>query len=102
MKRELASVSAQDEFSKWAKLRRQHDKVVAEHDKSGKNERWNQLRAQALIKYSSSDSGDKGQVRLHREHSSMALYNRTSLPTAVLVFEAAALLDTARMGSRIR
>ncbi|KAF2155691.1 Guided entry of tail-anchored protein 1 [Myriangium duriaei CBS 260.36] len=33
LKRELAGVSAQDEFSKWAKLRRQHDKVAAEHEK---------------------------------------------------------------------
>lgn len=36
LKKELASVSAQDEFSKWAKLRRQHDKAMAEHDKKGK------------------------------------------------------------------
>ncbi|TKX18621.1 protein get1 [Elsinoe australis] len=33
IKRELASVSAQDEFSKWAKIRRQHDKIVADHEK---------------------------------------------------------------------
>ncbi|KAF4551836.1 CHD5-like protein [Elsinoe fawcettii] len=34
LKRELASVSAQDEFTKWAKLRRQHDKVVADQEKA--------------------------------------------------------------------
>jgi hypothetical protein len=34
LKRELAGVSAQDDFAKWAKLRRQHDKVVAEYDKT--------------------------------------------------------------------
>lgn len=33
LKREMAAVSAQDEFSRWAKLRRQHDKVAAEHEK---------------------------------------------------------------------
>ncbi len=33
LKRELHRVSAQDEFSKWAKLRRQHDKAVADYDK---------------------------------------------------------------------
>jgi tail-anchored protein insertion receptor len=33
LKRELNTVSAQDEFSKWAKLRRQHDKAVADYDK---------------------------------------------------------------------
>jgi len=35
LKREMAATSAQDEFSKWAKLRRAHDKAVAEHEKSG-------------------------------------------------------------------
>jgi len=34
LKRELAAVSAQDDFARWAKLRRQHDKAVAEYDKS--------------------------------------------------------------------
>lgn len=36
MKRELAGISAQDDFAKWAKLRRQHDKAMEEHDKRGK------------------------------------------------------------------
>lgn len=35
LKRELTATSAQDEFSKWAKLRRQHDKTVADYDKAG-------------------------------------------------------------------
>jgi hypothetical protein len=33
LKRELAGVSAQDDFARWAKLRRQHDKAVADYDK---------------------------------------------------------------------
>ena len=33
LKRELGSVSAQDQFSRWAKLRREHDKAVAELEK---------------------------------------------------------------------
>ncbi|KIX02368.1 uncharacterized protein Z518_08309 [Rhinocladiella mackenziei CBS 650.93] len=36
LKREMNAVSAQDEFSKWAKIRRQHDKALDEHDKKGK------------------------------------------------------------------
>ncbi|KAI9686533.1 MAG: GET complex subunit get1 [Bathelium mastoideum] len=35
LNREISGVSAQDEFSKWAKLRRQLDKAKAEYDKSG-------------------------------------------------------------------
>jgi len=33
LKREMGAVSAQDEFTKWAKLRRQHDKAEAEFNK---------------------------------------------------------------------
>ncbi|EXJ90548.1 hypothetical protein A1O1_03651 [Capronia coronata CBS 617.96] len=33
LKREMNAVSAQDEFSKWAKLRRQHDKALELYDK---------------------------------------------------------------------
>ncbi|KAF2840548.1 hypothetical protein M501DRAFT_930254 [Patellaria atrata CBS 101060] len=36
LKKELAGVSAQDDFAKWAKLRRQHDKVMADYEKSEK------------------------------------------------------------------
>ncbi|THV98826.1 protein get1 [Aureobasidium pullulans] len=34
LKREMNAVSAQDEFARWAKLRRTHDKAVAEYEKS--------------------------------------------------------------------
>lgn len=34
LKKELGAVSAQDDFAKWAKLRRQHDKVLSEHEKN--------------------------------------------------------------------
>ncbi|MCJ1416844.1 GET complex subunit get1 [Xylographa parallela] len=32
LKREMNATSSQDEFAKWAKIRRQHDKVLAEYD----------------------------------------------------------------------
>ncbi|KAI9712629.1 MAG: hypothetical protein M1812_006809 [Candelaria pacifica] len=34
LKKEMSSTSSQDEFAKWAKLRRQHDKVLADYDKT--------------------------------------------------------------------
>lgn len=37
MKRELGAISAQDDFARWAKLRRQHDKAMEEHDKKGES-----------------------------------------------------------------
>ena len=35
LKREMAGISAQDDFARWAKLRRKHDKALEEHDKKG-------------------------------------------------------------------
>jgi hypothetical protein len=35
LKRELGNTSPQDNFSKWAKLDRQHNKAVAEFQKLG-------------------------------------------------------------------
>ena len=35
VKRELNATSSQDQFAKWAKLRRQHDKQQAEYDEKG-------------------------------------------------------------------
>ncbi len=32
LKREMSTTSSQDEFARWAKLRRQHDKVTAEYE----------------------------------------------------------------------
>jgi hypothetical protein len=37
LNREMTNTSAQDDFAKWAKLRRQHDKKKAEYDQNGKN-----------------------------------------------------------------
>jgi tail-anchored protein insertion receptor len=37
LKREMAAISAQDDFARWAKIRRQHDKTLAEYDKTGMN-----------------------------------------------------------------
>jgi hypothetical protein len=36
LKRELGNTSAQDNFGKWAKLDRQHNKAMAEYQKLGK------------------------------------------------------------------
>ncbi|KAL0263477.1 GET complex subunit get1 [Diplodia seriata] len=35
LKKEMSGVSAQDDFAKWAKLRRAHDKVFADFQKNG-------------------------------------------------------------------
>ncbi|RDW60808.1 putative protein get1 [Coleophoma cylindrospora] len=38
LKKELNATSSQDEFAKWAKLRRQHDKVLEEYETSKKGQ----------------------------------------------------------------
>lgn len=35
LKREMAAISAQDNFAQWAKVRRQHDKALSEYEKIG-------------------------------------------------------------------
>jgi tail-anchored protein insertion receptor len=40
LKRELNGVSAQDDFARWAKLRRQHDKVMGDFEKTGMEILW--------------------------------------------------------------
>lgn len=37
LNREMTNTSAQDDFAKWAKLRRQHDKKKAEYEQNGEN-----------------------------------------------------------------
>jgi ferric-dicitrate binding protein FerR (iron transport regulator) len=34
LKREMNATSSQDEFAKWAKLRRQHDKALAQYEET--------------------------------------------------------------------
>jgi ABC-type phosphate transport system auxiliary subunit len=36
LRKELNATSSQDEFAKWAKLRRQHDKVLEQLEKTSK------------------------------------------------------------------
>jgi len=50
LKRELAAVSAQDEFSRWAKIRRQHDKAVEEHDKIAEKVKTSRTSFEAITK----------------------------------------------------
>ena len=37
LEREMRAVSAQDEFAKWAKIRRQHDKAKEKYEKEGES-----------------------------------------------------------------
>ena len=39
LKREMNATSSQDEFAKWAKIRRNHDKILAQYDEKSKSSR---------------------------------------------------------------
>ena len=36
LKREMNATSSQDQFAKWAKIRRSHDKILAQYDEKSK------------------------------------------------------------------
>jgi hypothetical protein len=44
VRHELNATSSQDEFAKWAKLRRQHDKLLEELEKNSRTQRPIDLR----------------------------------------------------------
>ena len=37
LKKEMNAVSAQDNFARWAKIRREHDRAMAAHDQKGES-----------------------------------------------------------------
>ncbi|KAF2278069.1 uncharacterized protein EI97DRAFT_374350 [Westerdykella ornata] len=49
LKRELGLVSAQDDFARWAKLQRQHDKAMAEFQKLDSSLRTHQTRFTSTV-----------------------------------------------------
>jgi len=51
LKREMNAVSVQDDFARWAKLRRQHDKALADYEQSG----WSQQHAHTHLQGRTAD-----------------------------------------------
>ncbi len=49
LRKELNATSSQDEFAKWAKLRRQHDKVLEKIEKSSKDTQTKIIRVLKLM-----------------------------------------------------
>lgn len=45
LNREMGNTSAQDDFAKWARLRREHDKAKAKYDEKGKPDTTHTTRA---------------------------------------------------------
>ena len=106
LKRELGNTSPQDNFSKWAKLDRQHNKAMAEYQKLGKSRL-------VLAPCSTSDLPvftdalcsrrlfTLASVGLHvyRLYPSLARNARPPLRPPVLVLQVAHVLDTRGLGS---
>jgi len=108
LKRELGNTSPQDNFSKWAKLDRQHNKAMAEFQKLGKRSC-----AETLPPDTSSALANAllsrwfpalAPVHLHfrRLDPALAWHPRPSICSAVLVLQVANVLGTRRVGAILR
>ena len=109
LKRELGNTSPQDNFSKWAKLDRQHNKAMAEYQKLG----MSQLNIEAYSAFKLCILTDAPCSRwlfafapvgfhIDRLYPSLARNARPPLRPTVLVLQVADVLDTRGLGSILR
>jgi hypothetical protein len=103
----MDATSSQDEFAKWAKLRRQHDKVLAEYEEKG----WfapdtAHLREWHGILMSLACSTIlpvlPGLLQHHGHGPPLARHQRPARVPTGLVFQATALLGAKGVGSVVR
>ena len=101
LKRELGNVSAQDDFARWAKLRRQHDKVMAQYEKSCKNCLFLIILLVSDIMDVNSllDTKFSSFIRPSPQYCSMAFLDRLAYLYTILVCETTYILDTERMAT---
>jgi hypothetical protein len=102
LKREMNAVSAQDEFARWAKLRRTHDKAVADYEKSSMSRLYYAFAPPSDTNDSKLGSRHQGQVRQDGQHPSLARYKRHALSATVLVLASSTVLAPTRLGSWLR
>jgi CHD5-like protein len=85
LKRDMSAVSAQDEFTRWAKLRRKHDKALEEHDK--KCGIHNSIAEPVLIRYSCCCQGLPILIRCESHCRSLDMYERVAIRSTVLAHQ---------------
>ena len=108
LNREMTNTSAQDDFAKWAKLRRQHDKKKAEYDENGTDLPSNSFQEEVEPKLTSHLPPSPipqilpHHLRPHRIRPPLARHLRRPLPPSILVLQASPLLDPARLGAVLR
>lgn len=103
LKREMGTVSAQDEFARWAKLRRQHDKAVADYDKAcmcSVSSSLLELPLTCLIRSWRTPVFPQ-LLRRHRNGYPLHCHATASLPPAILLLTYTDVLAAGRMGTRI-
>ena len=104
----MAAISAQDEFTRWAKLRRQHDKALAEHDQKGEPQQEGIVLSKKSLPVGKTDTGLMPAslisfllailLRHQSQRHALGHYERaTPLPT-VLALENAYLYLSPRLG----
>lgn len=113
LERELRATSAQDEFAKWAKIRRQHDKAKAKYEQEGSYTCLLPISLQGSLLYTSiSWSHAKVILRnsilphllplnlhVHRLQTPLARHPRRELPTQHLLLQNTHVLPPTRLGT---
>ncbi len=109
LKRELGNTSPQDNFSKWAKLDRQHNKAMAEYQKLGTyiSGHWSilfSLKSSATNKivYRRFSTHAPSHVYIRSLDASLDRHSRSPYDPAVLVCQIAHVLVTSWLGSILR
>ena len=111
LKREMNSTSSQDEFAKWAKLRRQHDKVMADYEQKSTwfsdvsttfvSDQHNLCDANPDDNYSTIPPILQDLLRQRHHSLTVGRNERDSSHPTILVFENTAFLVTERLGPEL-
>ena len=102
LKREMNATSAQDEFAKWAKLRRQHDKAKEKYDSQCTNNlpyTYPPLLPLTVVYYSTIPPILQIHLRQGPRRAHLAQHARPQLRLQHVLRQRAALLATARLGA---
>lgn len=107
--REMTNTSAQDDFAKWAKLRRQHDKKKAEYEKNGtpplakQPPHLSNIASKRLtLPPSPIPPVLPLELRPRRFRPALDRHLRRPLRAAILVLQAGSLLDPSGLGAVLR
>jgi hypothetical protein len=99
LKREMNSISAQDDFARWAKLRRQHDKAEDEYKRKSTLHLHTDPLLVSLSGPSWQSSSFEGAVHLDPQHHTIHCRQHRQALHTVDILERSAVLAAERLGA---